>query len=112
LIGKQSCELTRFGIGERQGAVDGDDVAVFVPIPKVAIAGDDSAAALKFQEEDAGLSDGESIDLVYGTVVADEFEIRVDEDRVTIGQGLADEIESLTLVRVTRFGELFPTAGR
>jgi hypothetical protein len=78
----------------------------------MAVAGDDSTAALEFEKEDASLGDDEGVDLVYRTVVADELEIRVDEDWITIRKGLTKEIEGLALVRVSRFGELFPAAGR
>jgi hypothetical protein len=112
LIGEQSGELARFGVCQSQRAIYRDEAAVFIPVPEVAVAGDDPSAALQFEEEDAGLGDDEGVDFVYRAVVADEFETCVDENRVTIREGLTEEIEGLALVRVTRFGELFPATGR
>ena len=61
------------------------------------VTGDDPTATLQFDEEDASLGDDQCVDFVYRAVVADEFEVCVDENRITIRQGLTEEIEGLAL---------------
>jgi hypothetical protein len=78
----------------------------------VAVAIDDTASTLQLDQEDAGLGDDQRVDLVYGAVVGDEFEVRVDEIRVPILENIAQEIKRLALVREPRFGELFPALSR
>ena len=64
LIGQQSGELARFGVCQCQRAIDCDDAAIFVPVPKMAVAGDDPPATLQFEEEDASLGDDKGVDFV------------------------------------------------
>ena len=72
---------------------------VFGPVPEVAVAGDNSAAALQFNQENTRLGDHEGVDFVYGTVGGDELKIGVQEDRIAVRKSVAQEFQSLALVR-------------
>lgn len=78
----------------------------------MAIAGDNSTAALQLDQENARLRDDKRVDLVYGTIVTDEFEIRVEKVWVPIWQNIAQKLQRFALVSVSRLGELFPATGR
>lgn len=75
LLTEQAGKFAGLGVGQGQGAIHRNDVAVFVLVPEMAVAGDDTAAALQFEKEDAGLRDGERVDFVYGAVIGNEFEV-------------------------------------
>jgi hypothetical protein len=66
--------------------------AVLLPVPIVAITGNNPAAALDHDQENASARDHEGIELVNGAVVGDELEIGVKEIWVAIRQALAQKL--------------------
>jgi hypothetical protein len=78
----------------------------------VAVTVDDSAAALDFDQEDAGAGDHEGVDLVHGAVVGDELEVSLEERGVAVGKRLGQALHSFPLVRILRLGKPLPSCFR
>ena len=86
--------------------------AVLLPVPIVAITGNNPAAALDLDQENASARDHEGIELVNGAVVGDELEIGVKEIWVAIRQALAQKLQRSPLVRESRLSKAFPSCFR
>ena len=76
-------------------------MAFVVPVPKVPIAGDDVASAFQLDQENAGLGDDQGVNLVYRSIISDEFKVGIEEIWIPILQNIAQEVKRLALVRVS-----------
>src|SRR5664280_620770 len=105
-------QLASLGIRQHQGAVDREGVTIFLPIPTVAVAGDDSATALDLDQEDAGARHNKCINLVDRAVVSNKLEVAIEEGWVGVRKPLAQKLQRHPLVGEPRFGKALPSCSR
>jgi hypothetical protein len=65
------------------------------------IASNYAPATLQFNKIDTCLRDDQSVDLVYGAIVSNEFKVRIEKAGIPIRQNVSQEFQGFAFVGVS-----------